>query len=171
VFGGMQSPIALDSPEGQEALARMQQAELVDDEPATGDASDASPSAENGLTGAKVRELLDAGLGEEQIQQLLAAEGVTPDMIVALFEEAERLSPASPPPPLQPAPPPVSPPPVAVIDPRDELYPMPAPVSAGKQIFLPFLPFGIAPGAFLISSAVVVAILGLLAYLLALTSS
>jgi len=172
VFGSnMKTPIPVDSPEGQEALERMSQVAPS----ANGDrdgqdevAPIAPPQA--GLTGAKVRELLDAGLGEEQVSQLLAAEGVSPELIDGVLQEARSLPVARAPSPPLPAPSPAPPPPATVIKADEKLYPMPDVASQKNQIFLPMVPFGIARGAFVISSAVTVLICALLAYLLALTS-
>lgn len=173
VFGSnMKTPIPVDSSEGQEALARMSQ----DVQAATSDnvdQDDAAPSSappKGGLTGAKVRELLDAGLGEEQVSQLLAAEGLPSELIDAVLEEAKSLTVAKAPPLPLPAPSPVPPPPATVIKADEKLYPMPEVATQKNQISLPMVPFGIAPAAFVISSAAIVLICALFAYLLALTS-
>ena len=133
---------------------------------------EAQSGSDGGLSGSKVRELLDAGLGEEQVRQLLGAEGVAPNVVESLFEEAQKLPakatpPAAPPPVVASSPPP----PTAVIQADEKLYPMPGVEATTNQIFLPFVPFGIARGAFLISSVVASAIVILLVYLLILTSS
>lgn len=133
---------------------------------------EAQSGSDGGLSGSKVRELLDAGLGEEQVRQLLGAEGVAPNVVESLFEEAQKLPakatpPAAPPPVVASSPPP----PTAVIQADEKLYPMPEVEATTNQIFLPFVPFGIARGAFLISSVVASAIVILLVYLLILTSS
>lgn len=179
LFAGMETPIPLDSPEGQAMLSRM-------DADKSADAAEAAEPEPSGLTGAKVRELLDAGLGDEQVKQLLAAEGVAPALIDSLFEEAVAVAASAPAPPVAAPVPPVvkSPPPAAPVASSkptvatvpiataiksEKLYPMPEVSAEQSQVQLPFLPFGIARGAFVISSVASIAILGLLLYLLSLT--
>ena len=174
VFAGMKAPISVDTPEGQEALARLQ-----GEEPAGGSSDEQTPSS--GLTGEKVRELLDGGLGEAQVRAILAAEGVSPEEIETVFKAALALPaaapPPAPPPPPPPPPPPVPPPPApvaspaaSIIDADEKLYPMPEVPKGDKQIFLPFVPFGVAPLALGLTSVAVAFVLGLLIYLLSLTS-
>ena len=86
----MKTPIAVDSAEGQAALKRLEQNSAS---PATelGVSPQNSVSAPNGMTGAKLRELLDAGLGESQVRNMLAAEGVSPEAVERVVQEALAL--------------------------------------------------------------------------------
>ena len=75
----MKTPIAVDSAEGQAALKRLEQ-------------NSASPATEPSTpTGAKVRQLLDTGLGESQVRNMLAAEGVSPEAVERVVQEALAL--------------------------------------------------------------------------------
>ena len=172
--------------------------EAAEDSPAAEEAAEDAPAAkaEPGLTGSKLRELMDAGLGEEQVAQMLAAEGLSSDVIERLLVDAQALPaaprrPAPPPvPPPEPAPPvpaaeappqpktttyvaaaprPPPPPTAAVIDADEKLYPMPEVQAEQGMIELPYVPFPIAKSAFVISAAAVTFALTLLAYLLWLT--
>jgi hypothetical protein len=128
------------------------------------------------MTGAKLRELLDAGLVESQVRNMLAAEGVSPEAVETLFQEAQALPSSaapSPPPPVVKARAKTERPVAKAVAAtgNEKLYPMPDVEEKEGQIFLPYVPFGINRGPFLISSAVVLILLVLLIYLVSLTSS
>jgi hypothetical protein len=184
VFAGMQMPILLESPEGKAALARMER-ESDDD---TEESAESKEPPEESPSREKVRQLLDS-LGEEQVRAILASEGMPLDMIESVVKGAQGLPPAGTPSPpksstLAPSSSPMRapkqvdfrapPPPTSatkVIRADEKLYPMPEGVAPeAKQIFLPFVPFGIAPGALAISSLLTVLVLGVFGYLLSLTS-
>ena len=109
-----------------------------------------------------MRELLDAGLTDDQVQEMLAADGMELEAIDSLLKEARLLSK------------PVS---VAVARPvqnvtnvtEEKLYPMPEVESTENQINLPFVPFPIGRTPFIITSVVLGLASLILIYLLSLT--
>lgn len=142
LFAGMKSPVPLESPEGQAALARLQSEGAAPPGPPTANADDV-------FAGMKSPIPLDSPEGQEALARM----GV----------DAASVPPAS-------APASPGPPPPAALIPDEKLYPMPVVPGETSQIFLPFLPFGIARSAFAISAGATAVILGLLLYLLSLTS-
>ena len=172
VFAGMQEPISLDSPEGAEALQRMQLTE--DEQGLSADDAPASPPtapAADVFAGMQAPIALDSPKGADALARMqredpmleLAAPPAAPAQADSFLELASVAPPAA-----APQPPAAAPRPALEIQ-EDPLYPMPA-LGEPSVLFGKELPFGIQPAAFVISSAVVAFLTVLVGYLLFLTS-
>jgi len=188
VFAGMKEPIPVDSPEGAEALRRMNE-ELTQAEADGAPASPPTAPAADVFAGMVSPIPVDSPEGAEALARLKREqneEGPTrgADTSDDFFELAspaptrgadtsdDFLDLASPAPPVAAvAPPPAAPPPPPMLEIQEAgLYPVPE-LGAPTTLFGQELPFGIQPMAFLITSAVAVFLTLLLGYLFFLTAT
>ena len=175
VFAGMKEPIPVDSPEGAEALRRMNEG-LTQSEADGAPASPPTAPAADVFAGMVSPIPVDSPEGAEALARLKREqneEGPTrgADTSDAFLELASPAPPVASPNKAPPAasPPAAPPPPVLEIQ-EAGLYPVPE-LGAPATLFGRELPFGIQPMAFLITSAVAVFLTLLFGYLFFLTAT
>ena len=170
VFAGMKEPIPVDSPEGAEALRRMNE-ELTQAEADGAPASPPTAPAADVFAGMVSPIPVDSPEGAEALARLKREqneEGPTrgADTSDDFFELASPTPPVA-----AVAPPPAAAPPPPVLEIQEAgLYPVPE-LGAPATLFGRELPFGIQPMAFLITSAVAVFLTLLIGYLFFLTAT